>query len=137
VLSVYPYIQFRFHQGCVLDLAPWKSASAVVFLYARGESRAALSPTSSARAAQQNNPISGAGIMKNAPSLIDVTEKFGTIEACVAYLEAMRWPEGVRCPVCLHFGYYNFCRIHSSLRVTPAMEAGIADHVWTLQELLA
>jgi len=38
--------------------------------------------------------------MKNAPSLIDVTKKFGTTEACVAYLEAMRWPEGVRCPVC-------------------------------------
>jgi transposase-like protein/IS1 family transposase len=37
---------------------------------------------------------------------------------------------------CLHFAYYNFCRIHKSLRVTPAMEAGIADHVWMLSELL-
>jgi hypothetical protein len=32
--------------------------------------------------------------------------------------------------------HYNFCRIHQSLRVTPAMEAGIADHVWVLEELL-
>jgi transposase-like protein/IS1 family transposase len=39
--------------------------------------------------------------------------------------------------VALHFAYYNFCRVHSSLRVTPAMEAGIADHVWTIQELLS
>jgi transposase-like protein/IS1 family transposase len=39
--------------------------------------------------------------------------------------------------VSLHFAYYNFCRVHSSLRVTPAMEAGIADHVWTIAELLA
>jgi len=39
--------------------------------------------------------------------------------------------------VCLWYAYYNFCRIHKSLRVTPAMEAGIADHVWDLVELLA
>jgi hypothetical protein len=32
---------------------------------------------------------------------------------------------------------YNFCRIHKSLRVTPAMEAGITDHVWEITELLA
>jgi hypothetical protein len=36
----------------------------------------------------------------------------------------------------LHFAYYNFCRVHSSLRATPAMEAGITDHVWTIAELL-
>lgn len=37
---------------------------------------------------------------------------------------------------CLWFGHYNFCRIHQTLRVTPAMEAGISDHVWELRELL-
>jgi hypothetical protein len=37
----------------------------------------------------------------------------------------------------LHFAYYNFCRIHKSLRLTPAMEAGITDHVWSLKELLS
>jgi transposase-like protein/IS1 family transposase len=36
----------------------------------------------------------------------------------------------------LHFAYYNFCRVHSSLRVTPAMETGLTDHVWTIAELL-
>lgn len=36
----------------------------------------------------------------------------------------------------LHFAYYNFCKVHSSLRVTPAMEAGIATHIWTLGELI-
>ena len=36
----------------------------------------------------------------------------------------------------LWFAFYNFCRIHSSIRVTPAMEAGITDHVWELAELL-
>ncbi|MGH7962977.1 MAG: IS1/IS1595 family N-terminal zinc-binding domain-containing protein [Candidatus Binatia bacterium] len=35
----------------------------------------------------------------------------------------------------LQFTYYNFCRIHSSLRVTPAMESKITDHVWDLREL--
>ena len=39
--------------------------------------------------------------------------------------------------VALWFGFYNFCRIHKSLRVTPAMQAGIADHVWELSELIA
>jgi len=37
--------------------------------------------------------------------------------------------------VALHFMYYNFARIHKTLRVTPAMEAGIADHVWSLEEI--
>ncbi len=37
--------------------------------------------------------------------------------------------------VALWFTYYNFCRVHSSLRVTPAMEAGICDHVWSIEEL--
>lgn len=45
--------------------------------------------------------------------------------------------ENLKYAVALHFAFYNFCRIHKTLRVTPAMEAGIADHVWTIQELLA
>lgn len=39
--------------------------------------------------------------------------------------------------VALHFMYYNFARVHRTLRVTPAMEAGVADHVWTLEEIAA
>lgn len=37
--------------------------------------------------------------------------------------------------VSLHFMHYNFARIHKTLRVTPAMEAGVTDHVWTLEEI--
>jgi IS1 family transposase len=37
----------------------------------------------------------------------------------------------------LYFMHYNFCRIHKTLRVTPAMEAGIADHPWSLEELVS
>jgi hypothetical protein len=37
----------------------------------------------------------------------------------------------------LWYTYYNFCRIHQSLRVTPAMEAGITGHQWRIEELLA
>jgi IS1 family transposase len=37
----------------------------------------------------------------------------------------------------LFYMHYNFCRIHQTLRVTPAMEAGISDHVWSLDELAA
>ncbi len=45
--------------------------------------------------------------------------------------------ESHRAAIALHFAYYNWCRIHGSLRVTPAMEAGITERVWTLAELLA
>ncbi len=38
--------------------------------------------------------------------------------------------------IAIHFMHYNFCRVHKSLRVTPAMEAKIADHVWTIEEML-
>jgi hypothetical protein len=37
----------------------------------------------------------------------------------------------------IYFMYYNFCRVHQTLRVTPAMEAGISDHVWTIGEMVA
>ena len=45
--------------------------------------------------------------------------------------------ENHRAAVALHFAWYNFCQIHGSLKITPAMEAGIADHVWSVKELLA
>lgn len=38
--------------------------------------------------------------------------------------------------VALHFAYYNFCKIHQTLRVTPAMEAGLSTHVWSVEELI-
>jgi IS1 family transposase len=37
----------------------------------------------------------------------------------------------------LHYMHYNFCRVHQTLRVTPAMEAGLTDHVWSLGEMVA
>lgn len=44
--------------------------------------------------------------------------------------------ENLEAAIALYFMYYNFCRIHQTLRVTPAMEAGIADHVWSLEEIV-
>ena len=38
--------------------------------------------------------------------------------------------------VALHFMHYNFCRIHQTLRVTPAMAAGVTDHVWEIGEIV-
>ena len=40
--------------------------------------------------------------------------------------------ENLEHAVALHFMHYNFCRVHQTLRVTPAMAAGLADHVWEL-----
>jgi len=42
----------------------------------------------------------------------------------------------LKAAVTLYFAWYNFCRIHQTLRVTPAMEAGLTDHAWSLEELL-
>ena len=42
----------------------------------------------------------------------------------------------LKAAVSLFMAWYNFCKVHQTLRVTPAMEAGLTDHVWTIRELL-
>ncbi len=49
------------------------------------------------------------------------SKKWGNLEAALA----------------LMFAHYNFCRMHQSLRVSPAMQAGISDHLWSLNELIS
>ena len=39
-----------------------------------------------------------------------------------------------RSAVALYFMFYNFARVHQTIRVTPAMEAGVSDHVWSIEE---
>ena len=59
----------------------------------------------------------------------------------VALLDAAAWFsiffENHAAAVALYFMYYNFGRVHQTLRVTPAMEAGLADHVWAIEEIVA
>ncbi len=38
--------------------------------------------------------------------------------------------------VAIHFTHYNFARIHKSMRIMPAMAAGLSDHVWSLEEIV-
>jgi hypothetical protein len=38
--------------------------------------------------------------------------------------------------ISLHFMYYNFVRIHQTLRITPAMAAGVTDHVWEISDIV-
>jgi transposase-like protein/IS1 family transposase len=47
-----------------------------------------------------------------------------------------KW-DNLKAMLALYFAYYNFCRIHSTIRCTPAMESGPTGHIWTLRELLA
>ena len=44
--------------------------------------------------------------------------------------------ENLAAAVSLHFMHYNFCRVHKTLGTTPAVAAGLADHVWTIDELI-
>jgi len=39
--------------------------------------------------------------------------------------------------ISLHYIYYNFCRIHQTLRVTPAIEAGVTDRLWEIEDILS
>jgi IS1 family transposase len=39
--------------------------------------------------------------------------------------------------IALHYMHYNFCRVHQTLRITPAMAAGVTDHVWNLRDLIS
>lgn len=43
--------------------------------------------------------------------------------------------DNLKWAVALHFMYYNFARVHKTLGITPAMAAGVSDHVWTLEEI--
>ena len=45
--------------------------------------------------------------------------------------------ENMKHAVALNFMHYNFCRVHQTLRVTPAMEAGLTDPVWEIEELVS
>jgi IS1 family transposase len=47
-----------------------------------------------------------------------------------------KW-ENLDAAYALWFAYYNFCRVHSTLKVTPAMESNVTDHVWKLEELVS
>jgi hypothetical protein len=42
----------------------------------------------------------------------------------------------LKAAISLHFAFYNLCRLHTSPRVTTAMQSGITDHIWNLEELL-
>lgn len=44
--------------------------------------------------------------------------------------------ENLKAAVTLHFAHYNFVHLHKSLRITPAMAAGVSDRLWTLEELV-
>ena len=41
-----------------------------------------------------------------------------------------------RAAIALHIAFYNWCRVHETLRVTPAIELGLTDHIWSIGELL-
>ena len=54
----------------------------------------------------------------------------------LTYAFSKKWAN-LEAALALHFVHYNFCRVHGTLRVTPAMESGLSNHVWNLEELLA
>ena len=43
----------------------------------------------------------------------------------------------LKAAVAVFMAWYDFCRVHQTLRVTPAMEAGLAQHVWSIEEIVA
>lgn len=53
---------------------------------------------------------------------------------CTGYSKKL---ENLKASVALYFAHYNFMRIHSTIRMTPAMEANITDHIWGWDEVLS
>ncbi len=76
--------------------------------------------------------------MKSSPSVPLLLLAFLFVGLFLRVGAALRFPT-VDSPdeIAVYTMHYNFCRIHKSLRVTPAMEAGITDHVWTIEEMLS
>jgi hypothetical protein len=74
-------------------------------------------------------------------SLVGCSSSPGTIRMgmrCMTRLTnafSKKW-ENLRAAYARWFAFFNFCRVHKTLRCTPAMEAGIADHIWSVRELL-
>ena len=54
----------------------------------------------------------------------------------LTYAFSKKW-ESFKAALALHFPNYNFCRIHTTIKKTPAMAWGLIDHAWTMRELLA
>lgn len=54
----------------------------------------------------------------------------------LTYAFSKKW-ENLRAALALHFAYYNFCRVHSTVKMTPAMAAGLTQRRWNLEDLLA
>jgi transposase-like protein/IS1 family transposase len=91
------------------------------------------------------NAISVPRIGRPAPQRIStshVERQNLTMRMCIRRLTRLtnafskKWVN-LKAALALYFAYYNFCRVHMTLRVIPAMEQGIADHVWTIREILA
>ena len=53
----------------------------------------------------------------------------------LTYAFSKKW-ENLQAALALHFAFYNFCRVHGTIKATPAMAAGVADRVWTIHELV-
>jgi hypothetical protein len=63
--------------------------------------------------------------------------KMDLLEICESIPKNVKKAANHRHSVALHYMFYNFCRVHQKLKVSPAMEAGLTDHVWSLEELCA
>jgi IS1 family transposase len=90
---------------------------------------------------------------------VEINQRWGIPDPgriCTSYVERNNWTircqvrrftrltnafsrklENLKAAVSLWFAYYNLCRVHGSLRITPAMAAGLTDRVWELRELMA
>jgi hypothetical protein len=112
--------------------------SQVVKVYSKQEEgRERYSP--GAFVSVEKKEIFGAPNMDRA-STSHVERKNGTLPVVQAadrltYAFSKKW-DNLKAALALHFAHYNFCRVHGSLRITPAMAAGITDHIWSIEELI-
>ena len=66
-----------------------------------------------------------------------MTDRIPPLAALRAFAAVARHGSFARAALALHFAFYNFCRVHGTVKMTPAMAAGLTQRRWALEDLLA
>ena len=114
--------------------------SQVVKVYGKEETGREARYSPGAVVETKKTPIIGAPDMKRACTSHIERQNGSLRQWCkrltrLTYAFSKKW-ENLRAALALHFAYYNFVRLHKSLRVTPAMAAGVADRLWSIEDLM-
>ena len=62
--------------------------------------------------------------------------EIGRLTSELSWLRKIKKLENFQAAMALHFAYYNLCKVHGAIRMTPAMAAGVEKSIWTVADLV-